>query len=644
MNIFLTQLRRRIAVFGLLAVLLAAVVALQAISFSSLIAVRNQVDAVSGQYTTVAIPKLDFVWTRTLYDDEEASNTSLLRQETKYPGLLSEDRRVSLAAHVTGCRSVSAYECGYDNDPAAAFDAYAKSMSVFAVRCVSVDEEKWEAMFAVQDENGEYTDEMISYDQRIMSAEFTPESIVCQFPDYETALPPIESVHLSTDVFPHDGKIPFEAGKTYLLFGCAVPTNKNTAVGPDENGMTIYDYDDPGNRSILPAGKESFHDGGDVLTDREHDFLHSWQHVLADDGWYGKLDEDSLPYYAEYTGSVEDFLAGDEGTVWREKILPMCQTNYESAKVILTDNLESLLWFNTDDASIFEGRSFEAAEYANGEEVCLVSSAYALKNGLSVGDSIEMDFYRSKLATRNVMEGDDMFLTEVRINVYEPCREENRLDIKKNYKIVGIYSAPEFKSGETSFCADTIFIPKASIPDVEAYEQLDNRLMYSLILENGKVGKFEEALKERGCGGMFAYFDQNYNMLEETLDVMEGNAVRMVLISGALFVLVAALFFFLFLRQTADPARKLRLLGVRAGAVRRQRYGAAVVLIVVAAVLGAAGGAGLYGAVTKRVLSGNIALQPTALLLAVAIQTILLLLAALLCTLATARQNLMQKK
>lgn len=154
----------------------------------------------------------------------------------------------------------------------------------------------------------------------------------------------------------------------------------------------------------------------------------------------------------------------------------------------------------------------------------------------------------------------------------------------------------------------------------------------------------ESALKERDCGGLFAYFDQDYNVLAETLDVMEGNAVRMVLISSALFVLVTALFLFLFLRQTADPARKLRLLGVRAGSVRRQRYGAAVVLILVAAVLGAAGGAGLYGAVTKRVLSGNIALQPTALLLAVAAQTAILLIAALICTRATARQNLVQKK
>lgn len=643
MNLFFTQLRRRAVLFGLLAVLLAVVVAFQAISFSSLIAVRDQIKAVSGQYTTIAVPRLDLKWQRTLYGDGGDEMISLFRQKTKYPGLLSEDRRVPLAAHVTGCTAVSAYERGYSNEAADAFDAYAKTMSVYAARCVSADDAKWEAMVAIQDENGEITDEMISYDQKIMSAEFTLESVVCQFPNYEMALPPIERVDFSTDLYPHDGKIPFEPGKTYLLFGYAKPTNKNTRVGLDENSMPIYDYDAPELRSIRPVDGETFLDSTDIFIGPEHDFLRSWQRVNTEDGWYRQLDEGELPYYAEYTGSVEDFLASDEGTVWREKILPMCQTNYESAKAILTDNLESLLWFNTGDASIFEGRSFDAAEYANGEEVCLVSAAYALKNGLSVGQTIEMDFYKSKLTTRPIFEG-EVGASQTWANIYAPCKEENRLGIKKNYKIVGIYSAPEFKSGETSFYADTIFIPKASIPGAEAYEQLDNRLLYSLILENGKADEFEAALKERDCGGLFAYFDQDYNVLAETLDVMEGNAMRMVLLSGAMFVLVAALFFFLFLRQTADPARKMRLLGVRAGSVRRQRYGAAVVLILVAAVLGAAGGAGLYGAVTKRVLSGNIALQPTVLLLAAAAQTVILLIAALLCTLATARQNLMQDK
>ena len=73
------------------------------------------------------------------------------------------------------------------------------------------------------------------------------------------------------------------------------------------------------------------------------DFLFTWQGVSSeDDGTYQRLEADSLPFCAEYEGSVEEFLASDAGQVWRETILPMCQTNYESAGVILTDNLESM--------------------------------------------------------------------------------------------------------------------------------------------------------------------------------------------------------------------------------------------------------------------------------------------------------------
>lgn len=319
----------------------------------------------------------------------------------------------------------------------------------------------------------------------------------------------------------------------------------------------------------------------------------------------------------------------------------MCQTNYESAGVILTDNLESMFWFNTGDAAIIEGRGFEAPEYANGEDVCLVSATYAMKNGLSVGQELELDLYRSKLTTRLVAK-EGLFASYKVANVHEPCKEENRLGIKKNYRIVGIYSAPEFETGEISFYADTIFVPKASVPNAANYEVLGNRLLYSVILENGKADEFEAALEARDCGDLFAYYDQDYNVLAETLDVMRGNALRMLWIGSALFALAAALFLLLFFRQTADPARKLRLLGVSAKRVRRQRCLAAVLLIALACVLGAAGGAGLYGAVSTRILSSYVAMRPAALLVSTAAQAFLLLLAALVCTLATANQNLMQ--
>ena len=642
MNLFFTLLRRRAVLFGLLAVLLAAVIAFYCIAFSAIDAVQTQRAAVSGQYTTVGIPKLDIDWQKVLFT-RDGGLTALSQQDTTYPGLITEDRRVFMTAHVPGCQAVSAYERGFFSEPAAAYDAYAKSLSVLAVRCTSVSEQTLETTEAIAEKAGEDSFTIKGYRTIIaqrFDAAFSLESIVSQFPGYDNIFPPITDVHIGSGLYLNDGTLPFKEGKTYLVFGCVKPSNL-IRVDYDENGDAIADFMSPGNCFIAPASYETFSDNFAMYNGAGHDFLFSWQSVEADGINYLQLDESSLPFCAEYEGSVEAFLASDAGQVWRETILPMCQTNYESAGVILTDNLESMFWFNTGDAAIIEGRSFEAPEYANGEDVCLVSAAYAMKNGLSVGDSIEMDFYKSTIGTMS-LSAKSSFSESQLCNVFEPCKEENRLNIKKNYTIVGVYSAPEFSISKHAFSANTIFIPKSSIPNASRYEDAWHSLLYSLILENGKADEFEAALEARDCGDLFAYYDQDYNVLAETLDVMRGNALRMLWIGSALFVLVVVLFLLLFFRQTADPARKLRLLGVSAKRVRRQRCLAAVLLIALASVLGAAGGAGLYGAVSTRILSSYVAMRPAALLVSTAAQAFLLLLAALVCTLATANQNLMQ--
>ncbi len=641
MNLFFTQICRRFALSALLVILLAAVISFQAIAFSALDAVQTQISAVGGQYTTAAVPKETALWWRIFTSEDGNEIISPMLQRDQYPGLLSEDRRGILNAHVTGCESVSAYEKDtFSND---AYDIFSRSFAVLAVRCTRVSEYDFTGNKVIFDENNAPVGSE-EFRQQDYVAAFAPESIVRMFPAYYKLLPPMEEIHGS---FPYlsDGTLPFEEGKTYLLFCCIFPSQKILTF--DENGEVIYEYTTPNEYHLKVydhtiSTTESRGNWGSAQRGEFSDLLRSWKYKIGDDGVYRDyMDKDVLPFCAEYEGSVEDFLRSEAGTLWRDTILPFCQTNYESANVILTNDINSILWFNTGDAAIIEGRSFEAPKYANGEDVCLVSAAYAMKNGLSVGDSIEMDFYKSTIGTMS-LSAKSSFSESQLCNVFEPCKEENRLNIKKNYTIVGVYSAPEFSISKHAFSANTIFIPKSSIPNASRYEDAWHSLLYSLILENGKADEFEAALEARDCGGLFAYYDQDYNVLAETLDVMRGNALRMLWIGSALFVLVAALFLLLFFRQTADPAKKLRLLGVSAKRVRRQRYLAAVLLIALASVLGAAGGAGLYGAVSTRILSSYVAMRPAALLVSTAAQAFLLLLAALVCTLATANQNLMQ--
>lgn len=385
MNLFLIQLRRRALLFGLIVLLLTAIIAFQAISVSALRSVQKQVGAISGQYTTIAVPREGTQWKTIFRQEGSDEEVPLLRQKTEIPGLLAEDRRALLKAHVTGCSSVSAYEKDFfSND---AYDAFSRAFSVLAVRCTTVFEAESSGFKTLPDEDtgGFQTEE---YVQRDFFAEFSLEEIVCAFPAYREVLPQFKVLN-GYGPYPADGKVPFEEGKTYLLFGSLFPGHKEFS-GFDENGNMLFDFADSERAAfyytMVKADQSDFEA---VCRGEFSNFTHSWSLAEIDDDVYAyRMDEGYLPYSAEYTGSVEDFLNSKNGAIWRDTIIPFCRLNYESAEVILTDNLESLHWFNSGDASVFEGRSFEAAEYANGENVCLISAAYALKNGLSVGDSI----------------------------------------------------------------------------------------------------------------------------------------------------------------------------------------------------------------------------------------------------------------
>lgn len=115
--------------------------------------------------------------------------------------------------------------------------------------------------------------------------------------------------------------------------------------------------------------------------------------------------------------------------------------------VILTDNINSMLPFNTGTADIAEGRSFEPSEYGGGDAVCLVSTSYALQNNFQVKDSLSLDFYNTEVGYRYTMKGE--LGAQVPVLIQEPCRPENRMRVKKDYTIVGIYTAPELNTACT---------------------------------------------------------------------------------------------------------------------------------------------------------------------------------------------------
>ena len=626
MNIFTKKLFRSKVFTSLTILFMAAAIALLSIGISAWRETRAQLERVGERYTTIAVPSPENFRKSILREEGADDLTPLTQQKRKYPGLLAEEFRGFLTAHVAGCETLSCYDVGeYRSEE---FDVYGAAIAVMAAKCTSVQDRSRPIDSRRSLEDGTIVN--VKYQNCSYTADFSVEEIVRRHPAYGE-LPELKEISLSTQIYTADKSIPFEVGKTYLLFGVfSGPGAIQTADGwgpfhPEHSLLTV---DLTGDNGRAPA--------------RTGNMLFYWQKIEANWGteeaeYYHLLEEDSFPFYAEYTGDWRDFLRTEEGKIWQETLIPLCELNYESAAVVLTDNVDSLYQFNTGAASLLEGRRFTAEEYANGDEVCLVGAAYAQKNGLSVGDTIHLDFYQNELKSRwAVQESDEEVL------IHGPCMPEARLGVQKDYEIIGIYTAPEFEYGQHSFQGDTIFVPKSSVPNSSRYENPNMSLLYSLILENGRAEEFEDYLASLGFGGMFEYFDQQYSALEDTYAVMTANARRLVALGAAAFALAAALFVFLSLRRMAPAVRGMRLMGVEPDRVWRELTAALALLAAGSAALGGLLGAALYDFVTNRVLASRVALRPEVLALCAAAAAAALLAVSALCALPASRRKLLQ--
>ena len=149
-----------------------------------------------------------------------------------------------------------------------------------------------------------------------------------------------------------------------------------------------------------------------------------------------------------------------------------------------------------------EGRAFSDEEYANGDDVCLVSAAFAEMNGINVGDTVEIDCYDCGIEKLPTIGR----IPQRRLTIMP---SEN-IGMRKEYTVIGIYTAPEFEEGLYNFTADTIFAPKKSVPDAEKYENPEVSYLNATVIKNGQVEEFEKYMAEHGMGGYYRYFDMGF--------------------------------------------------------------------------------------------------------------------------------------
>lgn len=612
MNIFLKQATRRPLFTTLLVLLLSFSVLLSCTGYSAWESAKTQKNEISNGYTTIAIPIEPDLSNLSPEEITTALQNRVFADKAaqEAPQITTVDRRCLLSAHIAGSRSLSSSSI----DPSeynTAFDGECYSLAVFALRCSGIREQPTEGMF-------------------LYDATFSVEEIICLSDAYNT-FPKPDSVHIYSDVRESNGAVPFEKGKTYLVFG----QYQDHRVVRSADG---YDQVKNENRYIVPFPEINSNFYGEPSS--------------LELGSYNGLDyhfpaAGQLPWVCEYTGSVTDYLNSDAASTWREDIVPLCQLNYESAAVILTDRAESMYSFNTGDEALLSGRFFTGEEYTNGDDVCVISAAYAEQNGLRLGDMIQLDYYDSGFGEyNNGTTANSMLAAEdpgpYRQRYYMSL--DDAIGVCKNYTVIGIYTGARFAFGAYQLNADTILVPKASVPNAQNYETRANSLLNTFVLKNGSAKEFEKYMEQQNLAGQFLYFDQDFSSMQESLDALETNAMRLMMVGIGVFLLTSALFLFLNFRRMNLTIRGVRLLGRSSKAVFREIIMALIPLETLAVLFGTCAAIALFDVVTRNLLSSALTLRPEAMAVSAVTAFVFLMVSTMISTAIFANRKLMKAK
>lgn len=620
MNTFTKLFLRKPVFTVVLTLLLTFAVGFSCIGFAACVTAREQYTRIDINYITIALPTVMKWRGGSLSIDKDGNyhygdgtfRYSLENVEAaakNAPQFKRTDNSGFLGGVLTDMHGLPGTMFRKDDDDYF-YDKYSCSFGVLALECIGVTDA------SEKPEGGTSTGRM-SY-----IADFVVLGAPSLMEHYGDITGRYMRINESHGIYNDDLTVPFEVGKRYIVRGFV------RQISYDDLTKRRYDEDlEKGHvRTLELDGKFQNAKRPDLASDTS--FL-----KLNDLMTYRVIRDGALPFFAEYDGDWRDFLNSDAGAVWRETIIPWTKLNHNSVSVVLTDNINATFNFNVGKALVMEGRAFSDEEYANGDDVCLASAAFAEMNGINVGDTVEIDCYDCGIEKLPTIGR----IPQRRLTIMP---SEN-IGMRKEYTVIGIYTAPEFEEGLYNFTADTIFAPKKSVPDAEKYENPEVSYLNATVIKNGQVEEFEKYMAEHGMGGYYRYFDMGFESAAPTLEALVANATRVIAIAMSLLVLVAAVGIYLTFMRMKPVIRSERLVGVKRGTVWCGISGVFSAVIGISVALGALLGALLYGNITKAIFETSVELNLPALIACAAGEFILLTAAAMLAAVPAASPNLM---
>lgn len=254
-----------------------------------------------------------------------------------------------------------------------------------------------------------------------------------------------------------------------------------------------------------------------------------------------------VPTIVRLEGSAEDYLASEEATLW-QRALDGFKINIHGFPVMAVDKLGYQVTFSRGDSRITQGRDFTEEECSAASKVCVISETLATLNGLSVGDTIDLQTYAYD---PNI---EAQVLTFIATKFPSAAIYSHNMGFTsepETYTIVGLYRQKDaWQNREDAYgiTPNVIFVPKGSISGDKLTR--DSGIYYTLVLHNGKMEAFQTLQKEAGYPDMFICYDQGYMDIVNSLDAYEGISQQVFYIGMAAYAAVMLLFILLFpLRQ-----------------------------------------------------------------------------------------------
>ena len=267
-------------------------------------------------------------------------------------------------------------------------------------------------------------------------------------------------------------------------------------------------------------------------------------------GWQSKF-----PVLSHVKSSYESFMQSEVGCQWLETVIPAIEAGVRSVRVIGTVDPRHIHAFVQKRAAVTEGRGFTEEELAAGDMLCMISTEFAAQNGLSVGDTLSLDFYQAQFDSAT--SAADGYAKMTRMYGTYALPGADPITEKGEYTVVGIFHTESWEDNSYAISPNTVIIPSGTLKNTYYHGSIDG---VAIILPNGNTEPFLEEAASMGLSHLFEIDDGGYASVIPAVESMEQSSVRILILCGVLF-LITVIFLLILLTyiQRTNGQIKLRL-------------------------------------------------------------------------------------